>query len=243
MPERFSASNAAKHMACPASANLELAIPNYQPPVDDGTYRASDEGTDAHSVFEFLMGYRPADLRHWITVLEYVEKLRATRRFKVQRELEMAATWLAVDPKTGEHPKSTLDLALYTQDELHVLDLKWGKIPVPVTDNVQTIFYALNVLHLAPKAKGVTIHILQPRANNMDHQYISGPELVQWRDDLVAAQTKVNAQDLTFGPSDYCGFCPAYPHSRSQKGAPLCPATMQLLYPAPFDEDEILGLN
>ena len=37
MPERFSASNAAKHMACPASANLELAIPNYQPPVDDGT--------------------------------------------------------------------------------------------------------------------------------------------------------------------------------------------------------------
>lgn len=241
MPERFSASNAAKHMACPASANLELAIPNYEPPVDDGTYRASDEGTDAHAVFEKLMGYGPADLRHWLTVLEYIEKLRSTRRFKVERELELEATWLALDAD-GKYPKSTLDLALYTQDELHVLDLKWGKIPVPVTDNVQTIFYSLNVLHLAPKAKGVTIHILQPRAGNMDHQYISGPELVKWRDELVAAQARVNAQDLTFGPSDECKFCPAYPHSRGQKGAPLCPATMQLLYPQPFDEDSILGL-
>ena len=77
----------------------------------------------------------------------------------------------------------------------------------------------------------------------MDHQYISATELAQWKNELVAAQARVNAKDLTFGPSDYCGFCPAYPHSRSPKGTPLCPATMQLLYPSPFDEDEILGLS
>lgn len=242
MPERFSASNAAKHMACPASANLELAIPNYQPPEEDDKIRASDEGTDAHEVFEDLMGYTPSDLRHWIKVLEYIEKLRSTRRFKVQREMKVTATWLALDPKTGQHPGSTLDLALYTQDELHVLDLKWGKIPVPVFDNVQTIFYALCSLHLAPKAKGVTIHILQPRADNMDHQFIPSTELKMWESKLIAAQARVNALDVTFGPSDECKFCPAYPHSRSPKGAPLCPATMQLLYPSPFDADEILGL-
>lgn len=242
MPERFSASNAAKHMACPASANLELAIPHYLPPEEDDKIRASDEGTAAHEVFEKLMGYTPSELRHWITVLEYIEKLRATRRFKVQRELKVSATWLALDPRTGEHPGSTLDLALHTQDELHVLDLKWGKIPVDVFDNVQTIFYALCVLHLAPKAKGVTIHILQPRANNMESQFIPSTELKMWESKLIAAQAKVNALDVTFGPSDECKFCPAYPHSRSPKGAPLCPATMQLLYPSPFDEDEILGL-
>jgi hypothetical protein len=242
MPERFSASNAAKHMACPASANLELAIPNYEPPEEDDKIRASDEGTAAHEVFEKLMGYTPSELRHWITVLEYIEKLRATRRFKVQRELEVTPTWLDVDPVTGKHPTSTLDLVLYTQDELHVVDLKWGKIPVPVTDNIQTIFYGLSTLHLAPKAKGMTIHILQPRADNMDHQYLTATELAVFRDDLLAAQRKVNAKDLTFGPSDHCKFCPAYPHSRSPKGTPLCPATMQLLYPSPFDEDEILGI-
>ena len=54
MTERFSASNAAKQMACHASANLELAIPNYQPPVADDIVRASDEGTAAHAVFELL---------------------------------------------------------------------------------------------------------------------------------------------------------------------------------------------
>lgn len=242
MPERFSASNAAKHMECPASANLELAIPNYQPPEEDDKIRASDEGTAAHVVFESLMGYTPSELRAWIQVLDYIEKLRTTRRFKVATELQVEATWLAVDPKTGKHPGSTLDLALYTQDELHVLDLKWGKIPVPVFDNVQTIFYALCVLHLAPKAKGVTIHILQPRADNMEHQWIPATELKKWEAKLIAAQARVNAEDVTFGPSDHCKFCPAYPHSRGQKGAPLCPATMQLLYPSPFDEDEILGL-
>ena len=242
MPERFSASNAAKHMACPASANLELAIPNYTPPEPDDKIRASDEGTDAHEVFEKLMGYARADLRHWITVLEYIEKLRSTRRFKVETEMKVSATWLDVDPKTGRHPDSTLDLVLYTQDELHVLDLKWGKIPVEVFDNIQTIFYALCVLHLAPKAKGVTIHILQPRADNLESQFISGLELKQFEAQLLAAQAKVNAKDTTFGPSDHCKFCPAYPHSRAPKGAPLCPATMQLLYPTPFEADVILGL-
>jgi hypothetical protein len=241
MPERFSASNAAKHMACPASANLELAIPNYTPPEEDDVVRASDVGTEAHTVFEKLMGYGVADIRHWITVLEYIEKLRSTRRFKVERELGVTATWLAKDAK-GEHPVSTLDLVLYTQDELHVLDLKWGKILVDVYDNIQTIFYALCVLHLAPRAKGVTIHILQPRANNLESQFISSQELKRFEAKLVRAQAKVLANDTTFGPSDECKFCPAYPHSRGQKGAPLCPATMQLLYPQPIDEDEILGL-
>jgi hypothetical protein len=242
MPERFSASNAAKHMACPASANLELAIPNYQPPEEDDVYRASNEGTDAHVVFEKLMNYSRGDIRHWITVLEYIEKLRSTRRFKVLTEQEVEAVWLDPDPVTGKRPSSTMDLGLYTQDELHVLDLKWGKIPVDVFDNVQAIFYALCFLHLAPKAMGVTIHILQPRADNMASQYLTSQELKQWEQRILAAQSRVHAKDLTFGPSDHCKFCPAYPHSRGQKGAPLCPATMALLYPQPLDEDEILGL-
>jgi hypothetical protein len=243
MPERFSASNAAKHMACPASANLELAIPFYSAPVEDDVIRASDVGTSAHEVFEKLMNYSVADLKHWITVLEYVAQLRTTRRFKVATELKVEATWLAIDPKTGKHPVSTLDLVLYTQDELHVLDLKWGKIPVPVHDNVQTIFYSLCAVALAPKAKGVYIHILQPRADNLDYQFIPSTDLKMWEGELVKAQARVIAQDVTFGPSDECKFCPAYPHSRSQKGTVMCPATLALLYPPPLDEDEILGME
>jgi len=242
MPERFSASNAAKHMACHASANLELAIPNYEPPVEDGVIRASDVGTAAHEVFEKLMGYTPSELRHWITILEYIEKLRSTRRFKVLTEQQVEATWLPVDPKTGKHPTTTVDLVLYTQDELHVIDLKWGKIKVEVFDNDQLFYYATCFVHLAPKAKGVTNHILQPRADNMDHQYVTNTELKAWQAKAIATAHAINGGSLAFGPSDHCKFCPAYPHSRGQKGAPLCPAAMKLLYPAPFDEDEILGI-
>ena len=61
---------------------------------------------------------------------------------------------------------------------------------------------------------------------------------------VLAQQTeqKILTRDKTLSPSDHCTFCPAYPHSRSEKGRPLCPVTMQLLYPDPFDEEEVLAL-
>lgn len=240
MPERFSASNAAKQMACHASANLELAIPHYQPPVADDIVRASDEGTAAHAVFELLMNYSAKNMEHFVTVLQYVSALRSTRRFKVLTEVTVEATWLPPNPD-GTYPKTTVDLVLYTADEIHVLDLKWGRILVSVFDNDQLFYYLQSFIELAPKAKTATLHILQPRADNMDSQTVTREELEAWKAKAVAAKTAIDGGSLTFGPSDHCKFCPAYPHSRGQKGAPLCPATMQLLYPQPLDEDEMLA--
>jgi hypothetical protein len=242
MPERFSASTAAKQMACYASANLEEAIPGYTEPEPDGVVRASDVGTEAHEVFEKLMGYTASEMRHWIRVLEYVAALRSTRRFKVLREYEVEATWLEPDPVTGKVPKTTLDLALYTQDELHVLDLKWGKILVDVIDNDQLIYYAVSVAHLAPKAKGVTIHVLQPRADNLESIYYTADEMQEWMLRARKAQAEIHSGNLAFGPSDHCKFCPAYPHSRGQKGSQMCPATLRMLYPPVVDDDAILNL-
>jgi hypothetical protein len=235
MSERFSASNAAKHMACPASANLELAIPNFEFPVVDNIVRASDEGTAAHAVFELLMNYSARDMLHFVTLLQYVADLRSTRRFKVLTEQKVKATWLPSEPDT------TVDLVLYTADEMHVLDLKWGRMMVDVFSNVQMTYYAKCFRSLAPKAKGVTIHVLQPRADNMEKYWVSDQEMDEFTEAAIATDLKILAKDLTFGPSDECKFCPAYPHSRSPKGRPLCPATMQLLYPQPLDEDEMLN--
>jgi hypothetical protein len=234
MAERFSASNAAKHMACHASANLELAIPNYVAPVDET--RAASVGTDRHDILARVNEMTAREMKGFASVLDYIADLRSTRRFKVLIEESITATWLPSQPKT------TVDLVLYTQDEIHVLDYKNGKIPVEVVGNEQLLYYALCFAPLAPKAKGATLHILQPNGGGNSSWFADATTLKQFMDEAIATDIAIANKDLTFGPSDHCTFCPANPHTRGTKGHPLCPALMQIYYPKPFDEDELLSL-
>jgi hypothetical protein len=234
MAERFSASSAARHMACHASANLELAIPNYVAPVDET--RAATQGTDRHDIFARINEFSARDMKRFATVLDYVADLRSTRRFKVLIEESITATWLPSQPKT------TVDLVLYTQDEIHVIDYKNGKIPVEVIGNEQLLYYALCFAPLAPKAKGATLHILQPNGGGNSSWFADASTLKKFMDEAIATDVAITNKDLTFGPSDHCTFCAANPHSRGVKGSPLCPALMQIYYPKPFDEDELLSL-
>jgi hypothetical protein len=235
MIERFSASVAAKQMACHASANLEVAIPNWTPPEIDETPAAA-AGTSVHSILEKVWELSAGDLHAFARIVQYVADLRSTRRFKVLIEQTVEATWLATKPKT------TADLVLYTQDEIHVIDTKWGKIPVEVIENDQLLYYDVCYAPLAPKAKGVTNHILQPRANIMESWFADTNRIAQFMKDAIATENAIQNGSVTFGPSDHCKFCPANPHSRGVKGKPMCPAMMQMLYPAPLNEDEILSL-
>lgn len=238
MTDRFSASVAGRHMACPASANLDLAIPGFElPPEDRAADNAANRGTHKHELLDPIMRLPRADIDGFAKIFRYVADLRATRRFKVLVEQKVTATWLKSEPTT------TVDLGLYTQDELHVIDYKWGKIKVEVTDNVQMLYYAASIASLAPKAKGVRLHILQPPCDNFESWYVDTNQLQQFMDDARAAEAKVLAKDLTFSPGDHCMFCPANPHSRASiKGTIPCPTMMQLLYPRVVDEDEILAL-
>src|SRR3982750_2376473 len=109
MSERFSASVAARHIACPASANLELAIPNWVAPVDDRTAdTAANRGTSMHEVFASVMELGNHDLQMMAKAIGYIADLRTTRRFKVLVEQSIQATWLVSKPDT------TVDLVLYT---------------------------------------------------------------------------------------------------------------------------------
>ena len=150
-------------------------------------------------------------------------------------EATATADWLASKPLT------TVDLILYVQDEIHVIDYKTGKIPVDVIGNNQLLFYAATFAHLAPKAKGVHLHIVQPWADNIASWYCETDRLATFIADARAADDRVTNKVAQFGPSDHCKFCPANPHSRGDKGKPFCPTMMNLLYPQVIDEDEILN--
>lgn len=238
MTERFSASSAARHMACPASANLPLAIPNWSPPdpVVEDARPVIAKGHKLHENFADITALPAADIKAMISALQYVADIRSQRKFKVLNEEPVTATWLTSKPGT------TADLVLYTQDEMHVFDLKTGRIPVEVIGNKQLLFYGVCYAPLAPKAKGITLHIVQPWAEGNQSWYVDTNVLKQFMDDAIAAEKKILAGDTTFGPSDSCKFCPANPHSRGLKGKPLCPAMMKLLYPPIVDEDEILSM-
>lgn len=233
MPERLSASVAAKHIACHASANLELAIPGWTPPVVDDT-KASAKGTEIHTVLEDSGKYPPREQLGIAKAMQYIAELRMQRRFTQLTEAKSTGWWL-LDP-----PKTTADVVLYVQDELHVVDYKFGKILVEALDNAQGKYYALSFAPLAPLAKGVWFHIVQPFIDNFDKVFFTSQELEQFRLETLAAEAAIAAGDVTFGPSDNCKFCPANPHGRGVKAKPYCPAMMQMLYPMTLDVNDVL---
>lgn len=234
--ERFSASVADKHVACHASANLERAIPGLQLPVEDRTVEnAANKGTMMHKFMEDISVLTPAELLGLAKAIEYIATLRKKRRFKMKVELRGSGWWLSQKPGT------TADVVLHVNDEIHVVDYKFGKIKVEVDDNGQLKFYALAFAPLAPKAKGVHVHIVQPFADNIESVYFTAAELEQYRVDTANADRAIQAGDVTFGPTEKgCLFCPANPHSRGQKASRACPVMMQILYPVKYDEDAIL---
>lgn len=235
--ERFSASVAGRHMSCHASANLAAAIPNWTPPIVDPDKGAKAEGTKKHAIFEDVWSLSATDIKHMTTAMQYVQQIMSTRRFKKLIEEKVQAAWLSTAPMT------TPDLVLYTQDEMHIFDTKTGRIPVEVVENEQLLFLGVTLGPLAPKAKGITGHIVQPWADNIGDWWMTADRLAQFMNDAIATEAAIAAGSTQFGPSDHCKFCPANPHSRGDKGHPMCPAMLQVLYPnRGVDEDAILSL-
>jgi len=237
MTERFSASVASRHMACHASADLSTAIPGWVPPVEDDTAdNAANRGTIMHALFAQVMDLGAADLRKFSEAVAYIAALRQTRRFHTLIEEPITAEWLITKPGT------TADLVLYTQDEIHVIDLKTGKIPVSAFENKQLMYYAVSYGHLAPKAKGVTMHIVQPWAGVMDSWYADTAKLHLFMAEAKDAEFRINVlEERDFGPGDHCMFCPANPRGRGQKGHPFCPALMDMYYPMAVDEAAMMS--
>lgn len=244
--EKLTASRAERLMACPGSADLAASIPGWQPPVVDDTMGMSSTGAHIHELLHGLFQlktetksstkkFSAKDMQHLASALSYIADVWSGRRFSVLSEESVTVDWL--DPSI----KTTADVVFYTKDELHVIDLKWGQIPVEVVGNAQLLYYACSYAPYAPNAESVTVHIVQPKADNMVAWTISVDELALFMDEVRAAHKKIIGGDLTHSPGDHCLFCPAYPHARTAKGKPLCPEAMELLYSiAPVDMNELL---
>ena len=200
--EPFSASRAARLLECHGSANLEAAIPGYVKPVQDDT-KASAKGTALHEILETSAGLlTPREMVSFAESFRYLGELRQRRRFRMLLEARGTMWWLSTAPKTSA------DVVLYTQDELHILDHKFGKLIVDLENNAQLMSYACAFIGLAPKAKHVTLHVAQPFIDHFEEIQYSRAELERFMTDTKAAHDAIQAGDLALTPSDHCTFCP-----------------------------------
>lgn len=170
---------------------------------------------------------------------DYVDELRSQRRYKMLTEETLKAEWLTTRPST------TPDVVLYLKDELHVLDFKTGGTPVEAGGNMQLIFLAITLLEAgyAPEAAKVTLHIVQPWADNMDSVVYTIDELKQFRRQLQQAELEYLQGNLRTQVSEYCQLCPANPAGKVHKGNKYCPTALEFFYPRDtFTEEDINDL-
>ena len=78
MAMRFSASSAARLMACPGSADLEAAIPGFEPPEKNENGRKG-EGQRIHELLANIITMPLRDVEKMVEALDYVAQLRRTR--------------------------------------------------------------------------------------------------------------------------------------------------------------------
>ena len=224
---KLSASGSKRWMECPGSIVLEGLF-------DEQTSEYAEEGTRAHSVAETrLRAYlhpqngklaedvqtlkEATDPEMWAYVGRYVEycaDLCDTLRMKyrvIRAYVEQRVNFSAWVPGGF----GTVDFCVLGGDELHVIDLKYGKgVPVSAVDNPQPRLYALGVLSelgtIWDNLKTVTTHIFQPRLNAISTEELQVDELLDWgRAEVKPKAKRAAGMTRCFAPGTHCKFCRA----------------------------------
>lgn len=225
MPDKkhstFAPSSAARHLHCTPSLRLEEMFPD---PLEDKT--AAREGTDAHEMAEYKV-------RKWLGLP--VEEPVISDEWD-RGEMESCTdsylafiknTASAMDPYPTVLPEQivnfdnwvpggfgTCDCMLISENILHIIDFKYGRVRVETTNNTQMKVYALGALQeysfAYPQITTVRMSIYQPRINNIDTFEMSIDGLYNWAKILLVprARMALNGEgELNMG--EWCKYCKA----------------------------------
>ena len=104
----------------------------------------------------------------------------------------------------------TADVVIVTEDEVHVIDLKFGAgVPVSAVNNPQLRLYGIGVMNLFPNTKRVRMTINQPRLESRDTEVLDKFELLRWAFDEVKpkAEEAIKGEGILQSTEDACRFC------------------------------------
>lgn len=213
LPTRPRFSDSGNWCKCPAKLTY---------PSKDSTNQAAQMGTLGHEVGEASLrfGIPVSSLRSKIATMtadedeidemvahiqayvDYVEKFDGEQYL----ELNVALPELGID--------GTADCVVWNSvtEELHIIDLKYGKMHVEVAENSQLMTYAVaaaNQLKVSPKL--TYLHVFQPRTGNVNQWAAAKPRLQVHYYSLVAALQDACGDNPSHNPDPdaQCKWCPA----------------------------------
>lgn len=216
----LSASGSHRWINCPGSVSLEQLFLQ-QNNIEDVSSRYAEEGTAMHEFAEhcFARGVYPSDCLgktfnnhvieqehvNYVSVyIDYVNGL-GLKHYFFEKQVDFSP-WVT-------EGFGTCDVIGFQKNELHIIDFKYGKLIVNADMNSQGLLYALgayNDFNMMFDIEQVTIHIVQPRIDNISTFTLSLTDLLEWGEWVKgkAAQALSTNAPMVAGEKQ-CQFCKA----------------------------------
>ncbi|BAM47528.1 DUF2800 domain-containing protein [Amphibacillus xylanus] len=246
----LSASGAHRWLECTPAARLELEF-------KDQESTAAAQGTAAHNLCEHklkkalhIRSKRPVSEfnddemeEHSDAYVEYVlEQLEEVKK-NCKDPLVLIEERLDFSCYVPEG-FGTADTIIIGDKSLHIIDMKYGQgILVYAEDNPQMKLYALGALASYESLydiEEVTMHIFQPRRENVSAWTISVDELKKWAEnDLVPKAKLAFKGEGEYLPGDWCTFCRAAVKCRARADEKLRLAQLEFKLPPLLTDNEI----
>lgn len=248
----LSASAAKRWTECTPSARLNEGIEERASP-----YAA--EGSDAHSVCQYLtedeFGIPTEDPRESLTYYNQEMQECAEIYLNYIKEIMAEVKTQCDDPEIFVEQRvdfsrwvpegfGTADCIILADGTLHVIDFKYGAgVLVSAEENTQMKCYALGTLDMFGDLYDVdfiTMHIIQPRKDNISSWTVSVTDLLSWADEFLAPRAALayeGAGDFVAG--SHCQFCKVKATCRKRAEANLELAKHEFDLPSTLDDTEI----
>lgn len=138
----------------------------------------------------------------------------------------------------------TGDCIIIADKSLHIIDMKYGQgILVFAEDNPQMMLYALGALGIYESLydiEEVSMHIFQPRRENISVWTISVNELKDWAEEELKPKAKLAFEGKgEYLPGDWCTFCRAAVKCRARAEEKLKLAQSEFRLPPLLTDVEI----
>ena len=246
----LSPSGSHRWLNCTPSAMLESEFPG-------GSSSAAEEGTAAHAFCEHKLkkalrrrSKRPVSDYDSDEMQEYTDNYVDY----VLEQLEVAKQ-TCKDPMVLIEQKvdfseyvpdgyGTADCIIVSDDTLQIIDFKYGiGVLVDAEQNTQLMCYsigALNIFDSLYDIKQVTMHIFQPRRENVQNWTIPADELKAWAENELKpkAQMALNGEG-EYHPGEWCQFCKAAVRCRARAEEKLRLAQQEFKMPPLLTDSEI----
>ena len=205
----LSASSSARWLACPPSAVAAAAYPNK-------STAYTREGTLAHEVAERIARGETVQPEGDITP-EMIHCAEAYRDYIQELKHDDTAV-VMLERRVDFSPWvpggfGTADCIIIQGRHMDVVDYKYGAgVAVSAENNPQMRLYALGALNdygFIYDVETVTVHIFQPRMNNISPSDTSAAELTHWGEYVVKpTAAKAAKGEGSMGAGEHCRFCP-----------------------------------